>query len=162
MQMRIKTQFTAVAAVLALALAWNGSAAAADDVKNAPGYIDFGDLNVFGSKDADKTVLIEPGLLQFLAGAVAGNDPELADMLSKLLQIRVQTFAIEPDKLEAIEKKTQDVSKKLEAQGWTTMVKMLDRNENSQTFIYSKMVGNKMQGLVVMNVEPKEEASFIN
>jgi len=162
--MRLKMQLAGTAVGLAMALACTGIAAAADadDVKKAPGYVDFGALNVFGSKEADKTIFIEQGLMQFIAAAVAKDDPELADMLSKLLQIRVQTFAIEADKLEAIEQKTQDMSKKLEGQGWTTMVKMLDRRESGQTFIYSKMVNGKMQGLVVMNVEPKDDASFIN
>lgn len=162
--MRIQMQIARTAAIVGMALAWCGIAAAADadDVKKAPGYVDFGALNVFGSKEADKTIFIEQGLMQFIAAAVAKDDPELADMLSKLLQIRVQTFAIEADKLEAIEKKTQEMSKKLEGQGWTTMVKMIDARESGQTFIYSKMVDGKMQGLVVMNVEPKDDASFIN
>lgn len=159
----MRTRIVGVAGALALALAGRAFAGSGtEDVTKHPGYVDFGPLNVFGNKDKDVEIILEQGMLGFVSVAARNGDPDLADMLSKLMQIRVQTFAIQPDKLEAIEAKTQEVVQKLEAQGWSTMIKVRDRKEGSQTYVYSKLVDGKMQGLVVMNVDPKDDASFVN
>jgi hypothetical protein len=133
-----------------------------EDVTKHPGYIDFGTVNVFGKEPPDVEIIIDQALLNFLVPLSQKSDPEFADMVSKLLQIRVQCFKVAPDKLEAIEKKTQEVSGKLESLGWARIVKVLDREENSQTYVYMRMQGNKVQGLAVMSVDPTDKASFVN
>ncbi len=148
----------------ALALVCAGAVRAADeeDVKKEPGYCDFGTVSVFGQKEPDVEVLLESNLLQMVASAMRASNPQLADMLLKLKQIRVQTYAIQPDKLEAVEKKTDEVARRLEGQGWSPMVKVRKTKEGEQTFVYMKLLNNRIQGMVVMNVSPSEEASFIN
>jgi hypothetical protein len=148
----------------ALALMCAGSVRATDveDITKLPGYCDFGTVNLFGHKEADVEVLLEQNLIQMVAAFSKSSDPDLATMLGKLKQIRVQTFAIEPDKLDAIEKKTEEVSHRLETQGWSPMIKVRKRTAGEQTYVYMKMLDNRIQGMVVMNVDPKDEASFIN
>jgi hypothetical protein len=148
----------------ALALICAGSVRAADveDITKLPGYCDFGTLNLFGHKEADVEVLLEQNLINMVRDFTKGSDPELAEMLGKLKQIRVQTFAIEADKLEAVEKKTEEVSHRLESQGWSPMIKVRKRTEGEQTYVYMKMLDGRIQGMVVMNVDPKDQASFIN
>jgi hypothetical protein len=148
----------------ALALVCAGSARAGDgeDVTKLPGYVDFGTVALFGHKEADVEVLLEQNLINMVRDFSKSSDPDLAEMLGKLKQIRVQTFAIEPDKLEAIEKKTDEVSRRLEGQGWSPMVKVRKRAGGEQTYVYMKTQDGRIQGMVVMNVDPTDEASFIN
>jgi hypothetical protein len=155
--------------IAVLVLAANGTAFAAagsgdEDVTKDPGYVDFGTVNLFGNKEADVEVLIEKELLNMLVVFSKSKDPELADMLGKLKQIRVQSFSMEASKLDAVEKKTEEISAKLEGQGWARIVKVRDRRESEHTYIYMKSKDNKIQGLVVMNIDPKdkEQASFVN
>ena len=162
----MKRWITGIALALALGTAGSSRVLAdnqSEDVTKHPGYVDFQTVNLFGQKAADVEVYLERNLIEMVAAIARGNDPELADMLMKLKQIRVQTFEIEPQKLEAIEKKTLEMSAKFESQGWAPLVKMRDRHEGSQTYVYMKWMDNKMQGLVVMNVNADEdEASFVN
>jgi len=162
----MKHRITGIALALALGMAGPGRVLAEnpkEDVTKHPGYVDFGTVNLFGQKAADVEIYLEQNLISMVAALARGEDPELADMLLKLKQIRVQTFAIEPQQLEQIEKKTQEMSGKFESQGWAPLVKMRDRREGSQTYVYMKWKDDKMQGLVVMNVDSKDdEASFVN
>jgi hypothetical protein len=162
MKTRLGTRIAAVVLALAAVVAAGTAAAGAEDVTKMPGYVDFSSLNVFGKQGADVEIFLTKDLLAMVSAFSKTSDPDFADMLSKLVQIRVQTYAISADKLDAIEKKTDEMSKKLEQQGWVTMIKVLDRQESGQTYVYSKLVDGKMQGLLVMNVDPKDDASFIN
>jgi hypothetical protein len=148
-----------IAGALCAALATG--AWAEEDVTKHPGYVDFGALNLFGKEDTTVEVFLDEKIIEMVR-AFSGNDPELSDMLGKLKQIRVQSFAIQPAKLEDLESKTAEISKKLEAQGWSTMIKVRDRKKDSQTYVYIKWAGKKSQGLAVMNVEPHEDATFVN
>ena len=156
--MRIRV--AAIAAALVLGCASTAFAGDGEDVTKEPGYVDFGTMAIFGHKEADVEVLLEQALIKAV-GEMSG-DPELKQMMAKLKQIRVQTFAIEPDKLEAIEKKTAEVARQLEAQGWAPMVKVVKPRAGERTYVYMKMSGSVIQGMTVMNVDPQDEASFIN
>jgi hypothetical protein len=156
--MRIRV--AGIAAALVLGCAGMAFAGDGEDVTKEPGYVDFGTLAIFGHKEADVEVLLEQTLLKAV-GDMSG-DPELKAMLAKLKQIRVQSFAIEPDKLEAIEKKTADVARKLESQGWSPMVKVVKPRLGERTYVYMKMSGSLIQGMTVMNVDPEDDASFVN
>lgn len=158
----MKIRVACIAAALVLGCAGTALAGDGEDVTKLPGYVDFGTMAVFGQKEADVEVLLEQSLIKMVADFSKGSDPELATMLLKLKQIRVQTFAIQPDKLEAIEKKTQEVAQRLEGQGWVPMIKVRKRAAGEQTYVYMKMMDSVIQGMVVMNVDPSDEASFIN
>lgn len=148
-----------IAGALCAALA-NG-VRADEDVTKHPGYVDFGALNLFGKEDTTVEIFLDQNILK-MVDAFAGEDPELKGLVGKLKQIRVQSFAIDPDKIAELEGKTAEISKKLEALGWSTMVKVRDRKKDSQTYVYIKWKDGKSQGLAVMNVEPKDEATFVN
>lgn len=156
--MRIRV--AGIAAALVLGCASMAFAGDGEDVTKEPGYVDFGTMAIFGQKEADVEVLLEQTLIKAVADM--SGDPELKAMLAKLKQIRVQTFAIEPDKLEAIEKKTAEVARKLESQGWAPMVKVVKPRVGERTYVYMKMSGNVIQGMTVMKVDPQDEASFVN
>lgn len=160
----MRTRIAWVTGALALAVLAGAAAASPDpdDVTKHPGYVDFGMMNLFGKEEANVEIYLEQNLINLVRALVQSSDPDFAEMLSKLKQIRVQTFGIEPDKLEAIERKTEEVSKRLESQGWAPLLRARDRKEGSQTYVYMKWKENKVQGMVVMSVDAQDEASFIN
>jgi hypothetical protein len=162
----MKLWMSGIGAALVCGLAGPGRALADNpsvDVTKHPGYVDFGTLNLFGSKPPEVEVLLEKPLIDMVKMFAAGDDPELADMLSKLMQIRAQVFRIDPDKLTAIEKRTDEVSAKLESMGWSRIIKVNKRAEGDQTYVYLKMKDNKVQGFALMNVDANEDkASFVN
>src|SRR5262245_53272564 len=116
----MKAWTAGIALALVLGSAGTGRAQAqpqGEDVTKHPGYVDFGLVNLFGKQQADVEVILESNLIEMLQAFTP--DPELKAMLSKLKQIRAECYAIEPDKLEAIEKKTAEMSAKLMSLGWS-------------------------------------------
>ena len=158
----MRKRTTGVSAVLLLALAGAALASDPEDVTKLPGYVDFGVMNIFGKGEPTVEIIIESNLMNMVAAMMRNSDPELSNALAKLKQIRVQTFPIEQDQLEALERKVTDVSKRLDQAGWQKMVSVKQPRQNKQTYVYMKWVNNIMEGLVVMDVDPKDEASFVN
>lgn len=139
-------------------------AMAAEEYKRHPGYVDFEKMEVFGETDATIEVILKGSLLDLIAGPIRKDDPELADMISKLLYIHVQAFPLDELDIESLEKKVRSVSKELENSGWEVVVRVRDRREDEQVYIY--ILPNKsdqiISGLVVMVIGDDEEAVFIN
>ena len=158
----MKSRTTWGGTLLLVALAGAALATDQEDVTKLPGYVDFGAMNIFGREDATVEVFLEGPLIKMIAAATHGSDPDLSAMLAKLKQIRVQTFPIEPDKLDALEKKTAEVCKRLEQNGWQTVVRVKSPKENSETYVYMKFLNDVVQGLALMSIDPKDEASFVN
>lgn len=157
----MKMRLAWMAAAAGIALMSAGIAAAEDDITKDPGYVDFGAMNLFGKEDTNVEIFLDQGILAMVA-AFAKDDPELQEMIGKLKQIRVQTFELDSSKLQQIEQRVADVSKKLEGQGWSTLVKVRDRKSGDNTYVYIKMKDSKTQGLAVMSINPREDVKFLN
>lgn len=157
--MKMRRAWMAAAAAIVLTSA--GMAAAEEDITKDPGYVDFGAMNLFGKEDTTVEIFLDQNILQMMK-AFGGDDPELSEMIGNLKQIRVQSFQLDTAKLKEIEQRTAEVSKKLEAQGWSALVKVRDRKGGDNTYVYIKMKADKAQGLAVMNIDPKEEVTFVN
>jgi len=128
-----------------------------DELRDEPGYVDFGELSsAYGEPVVE--INIGTALLGFV-GALAGeDDPEAAAIFDKLKAVRVNVYKVE-DASAAIGH-INDVSSKLQSQDWTSIVTV--RNEGEHARIYVKMNGNKIDGLTVMAAEDGDEAVFIN
>jgi hypothetical protein len=157
--MRSRTTWAGVALLLFVA----GAALASDqeDVTKQPGYVDFDIMKLFSNEPPELEIYIDTPLMNMVAAAMRTSDPELSNMLAKLKQIRVQSFKIDSDKLQQIEQKTSEVSKRLEHDGWQTIVRVRQPQKRSQVYVYMKYLNNVVQGLAVMSVDPEEEASFV-
>jgi len=158
--MTIRNAWIAAAVVMTL-----GGAVQADtgaDITKDPGYVDFGEMKLFGKEDTTVEILLEKDTLALLCAFGGGENTDLCDLVSKLRQIRVQSFQLASGKLDSVEKATADVSNKLEAQGWAALVKVRDRREGSNTYVYMKSKDNKVQGFAVMNINPREDVTFVN
>ena len=128
-----------------------------DELKDLPGFIDFGDLS---SAYGEPKISINIGgtLLQFVGLMSEDSNPETSDMMSQLKGVRVFGYPIEEDPTVA-RQKFGEVKSTLKSKGWEPVVQV--NEEDEQVLIYMKMDGQSMEGMTVMTVDD-EEVMFIN
>ena len=128
-----------------------------DELKDLPGFIDFGDLS---SAYGEPKISINIGgtLLQFVGLMSEDSNPETSEMMSQLKGVRVFGYPIEEDPTVA-RQKFGEVKSALKSKGWEPVVQVNEDDE--QVLIYMKMDGNAMEGMTVMTVDD-EEVMFIN
>jgi hypothetical protein len=128
-----------------------------DALKGYSGYVDFGELTgIFG----EPTVQISVGesLLNLVGSLSAKEDPEAAALFGRLKGVRVNVFEnreIPDEGLDFV----KDVSSKLSALGWESVVTV--NSDDEQVRIFMKMNGESVDGITVMAVEATE-AVFVN
>jgi Domain of unknown function (DUF4252) len=128
-----------------------------DALKAFPGYVDFGELNsIFG----EPTVQISIGesLLGLVSTLSAEEDPEAAELFRKLNGVRVNVFETQGMAAGAVDL-VKDISGKLSAQGWESVVTVNSADE--QVRVFMKLNGETVDGITVMAVEDTE-AVFVN
>lgn len=128
-----------------------------DALKDYPGYVDFGSLgDIFG----EPTVQISVGesLLGLVGSLSAKEDPEVADLFSRLNGVRVNVFENTDVSAEGYDF-VKDASKQLSGMGWESVVTV--NSDDEQVRIFMKINGGTVQGITVMAVEPTE-AVFVN
>lgn len=127
-----------------------------DELKNLPGYVDFGQLqSVYG----EPKVMVNIGsLLLGLATVATRDDPEAAQLLSGLEGVRVNVYSTGGQTAPALEQ-INHVKDLLRAADWEPIVQVNEDGEQVQIFM--KADGEGMQGLTVMAVDD-EEAVFVN
>jgi len=128
-----------------------------DELKDLPGYVDFGDL---ASLYGEPKIIINLGgaMLNFVSMMSASESPETADMISKLKGVRVQIFATDSN-TDASKAQFNKVKGNLKSAGWEPIVQINEDDE--QVLIYMKMQDGNMEGITVMVIDD-EEAVFIN
>jgi len=128
-----------------------------DELKDLPGFIDFGDLSAaYGEPKI--SINIGGTLLQFVGLMSEDGNPETSEMMSQLKGVRVFGYPIEEDPTVAREKFIE-VKSALKSKGWEPVVQVNEDDE--QVLIYMKMDGQSMEGMTVMTVDD-EEVMFIN
>ena len=141
------------ASLLAISPAW----AQEDELRAFPGYVDFGQLSdIFGEPNVE--IAIGKGLLSFVGIFTQSEDPEVADMFSRLDGVRVQVYETEYLADGAVDL-IKGVSSNLSSSGWAPVVSVNSADE--QVRIFMKLNGDTIEGITVMAVEP-HEAAFIN
>ncbi len=128
-----------------------------DELKDLPGYVDFGDLS---SMYGEPKVIINLGgtMLNFVGLMSKAQSPETSELISKLKGVRAQIYTIE-ENADAAKGQFTKVKGKLKSSGWEPIVQVNEDDE--QVLIYIKMKGDDMEGLTVMVVD-EEEAVFVN
>jgi len=128
-----------------------------DELKDLPGYVDFGDLSAMYG---EPKIIINLGgtMLNFVGMMSSSESPETAEMISKLKGVRVQMFNID-DNADVAKSQFKEVRGKLNSSGWEPIVQV--NEEDEQVLIYMKMEGQNMEGMTVMVVDD-EEAVFVN
>jgi len=128
-----------------------------DELKDLPGYVDFGDLS---SMYGEPKIIINLGgtMLNFVSMMSSSESPETSELISKLKGVRVQIYTID-ENTQAAKNQFGKVKGKLKSSGWEPIVQVNDDDE--QVLLYIKMKDGNMEGLTVMVVD-EEQAVFVN
>jgi len=128
-----------------------------DELKDLPGYVDFGDLSLtYGEPKI--TINLGGTMLNFVGMMSASESPETSEMISKLKGIRVQIYSIEENS-DAAMNQFGETKSNLKSSGWEPIVQVNEDDE--QVLVYMKAVDGNMEGMTVMVVD-QEEAVFVN
>jgi len=146
-------------AVASLALALTGAARAAD---TEPGYADIGKL-MPSAQGKFVEINLSPGMLKFAARIAAHQEPETADLLANLKRIRVNVVSLDDANRASTIEKIDAIRRSLEAQGWTQMVTVREKEGGDNVDIHVKQHGDDaIDGLVVTVIDRNGEAVFVN
>jgi len=128
-----------------------------DELKDLAGYVDFGDLSAtYGEPKI--TINLGGTMLNFVGMMTESEEPETAELISKLKGIRVQIYSTE-DNADIAWNQFDEVKGNLKSTGWEPIVQINEKDE--KVLVYMKMEGDNMEGMTVMVVD-EEEAVFVN
>lgn len=145
------------AATLSLAMTTFSSAA-----ETEVGAIDIGQL-MPAAKGQFVEINLSTAMLKFAARIAAHQEPETADLIRNLKSIRVNVVGLDDSNRAATVEQIESVRRKLEAQGWTKMVTVREKNGGDNVDIHVKQRGEEaIDGLVVTVIDKKGEAVFVN
>jgi phosphoribosylanthranilate isomerase len=133
-----------------------------DELKDLPGYVNFGDLTAtYGEPKI--TINLGGTMLNFVGMMSSKESPETSEMISKLKGIRVQVYGTEKlaegTSLDAAMSQFNTVKGHLKSDGWEPVVSINEDDE--RVLVYMKMEQGNMEGMTVMVVND-EEAVFVN
>lgn len=128
------------------------------------GYVDLkalGQLDRFFERDATMEVNVEGALMRMVVAASRQEDPELADLLSRLDGVYVVGYRLPPHTMDDFDGLTKRMGDSLRRTGWTVIVRYRDDAESTQLF--ARMKDGQVEGMVVMSVEAgSDQAVFVN
>jgi hypothetical protein len=128
-----------------------------DELKDLPGYVNFGDLSAtYGEPKI--TINLGGTMLNFVGMMSKSESPETSEMISKLKGIRVQIYGLD-ENIDAARSQFSQVKGDLKSGGWEPIVQVNEDDE--QVLVYMKTEAGNMEGMTVMVVDD-EEAVFVN
>ncbi|MDI1337659.1 MAG: DUF4252 domain-containing protein [Lacunisphaera sp.] len=146
-------------AAATLSLALTASSYAAD---TEAGAIDIGQL-MPSAKGQFVEINLSSAMLKFAARIAARQEPETAELIRGLKSIRVNVVGMDDSNRAATVEKIESVRRKLEAEGWTKMVTVREKEGGDNVDIHVKQRGEEaIDGLVVTVIDRKGEAVFVN
>lgn len=130
-------------------------------LEREPGYVDLAAIETWFQADPIIEVNVKGALLKLVAEASRYEDPELADMLRQLKAVQVRGFSMRGVRRDQVETRAKELSKRLESQGWDTVVRVWDDGDQVDMFV--KVNGDAIAGMMVMVTSPDEDESiFVN
>ena len=128
-----------------------------DELKDLPGYVDFGDLSVtYGVPKL--TINLGGTMLNFVGMMSSSESPETSDLISKLKGIRVQIYSLD-ENVDAARSQFIETKGNLKSSGWEPIVQI--NEEDEQVLVYMKTEKDNMEGMTVIVVD-EDEAVFVN
>lgn len=144
--------------LLSLVLA---TTAAGQDLKSLPGYLDPDKLAPFGNPDQlTVEVNLQGPLIQFVAEATKGADPELSAAVAKIQSVLFRLYQLTPEDLTRLRRETAASASALEKTGWQRVVWM--KSLDAVNYLYLKMAGNRIVGLTAIFIDKKNQLGIIN
>jgi hypothetical protein len=123
-----------IAALVSL-LAWPALAQDRVDFTKLPGYFDFGDIVDFSDGEELVEIDIAQPMLGLIARVVEYEDEALAELLLNVDHVGVNVFSYHPDDFDALLGDMEKMAKKLEGDGWDSIVRVRGRDENANIFV---------------------------
>lgn len=125
-----------------------------------PGHVDIAQVESWFDEAPKLEVNVRGALLRMVAEASKYEDPELSEMLYGLRSIQIRGFDVR-GRQDTFRQRSSEFGKRLEAQGWETVVRV--RDEGEQVHMYLLTRNDEIDGVVVLAVdEYDEEAVFVN
>ena len=130
------------------------------DIKKQPGYVDLSKIKIPGKAGKVTEISLGPALLKLAAGISENSDKKLSKTLSGIFSIQVKSFEVDSVEAKKIRPIIAEIEKKLERERWEELVRV--KEEDELTIISIKHDKGKVVGLMVMSLQPGDEASFVN
>lgn len=160
--LRIKTKSILTQTVVLFLIAAISIFAQKKDYSNEPGYVNFGNFTEFNQDDEVAEVVIEQHLLQMVAKLAGNKDAEMASLLNGLKLIKINSFEVTKNNRNKILSIIKSVDKKLMDKNWDRIVRIKKKTNVANIYIKTADNDNKIEGLVVTNIDFDGEASFVN
>jgi hypothetical protein len=126
-----------------------------------PGQVDFGKFSAPGSGGEFVEVNINSSLIELATRFVEKQEPEVAQLLGGLKGVHVTVIGVNDENRSDLEKRTESIRKQLAGKGWERVVTAQKDLQDVSVFV--KMGGkDAIQGVVVMVMDGKEHAVFVN
>lgn len=148
--------------LLFIPLSLHSSAQAQDrSLEGDPGYVDAQTIEAWFDVPPTVEINLKGALLEMVAEASRGSNPELGNLLQRLKAIQVRSFNLDGGPSEETFQRADALIDRLESEGWETIVRV--REEDERVNIQLKMEDDAIAGLVVMVLEPQSgESNFVN
>ncbi len=141
---------------------------ASSGVAEAQGYFPFGEIPGLDLKPSVQ-IDLNPAMLGLVRGAAQGTNPEAANALAGISNVRVYVYENVGDKLSDVRKFIDDTTGKLERDGWHAAVRVNEDDEQVRIFIKTDGTDStsKISGITIMVTDGSDdsgsdEAVFIN
>jgi hypothetical protein len=149
--------------IMLAALICFGMAAAQEDITKHPGYIDLSGIQIPNGTGEVTEVTLGPEIFNMFRNW--GDDDEGKEnpfQKGGLFSINVKTFEIDSEVTSNIQEEMTKIEKKLQKENWTPIVRVKSGEERTNISIKFDKGNQKTLGLLIMSVEPGQEASFVN
>jgi hypothetical protein len=146
--------------VLTILLVSLAAAGRAQKLESEPGYVPLQELGLFPQDKLQVEINIEGPVLHMIAAAAKQDDPGFSAVMAGLKSIQVQVFPLKGVEAGAVKTRIDRAVHWLEGRGWKSTVRV--RDQGQETYIYLKQTGDRIEGLTLLSLDPKEEAVVIN
>ena len=146
--------------VLTIVLFCLAAAGWAQKPESQPGYVPIEELGLFPRDKLEVEINIGPPLLRMIAAGTKQDDPGFSAVMDGLKSIQVQVFPVKGVDTGAVKTRIDRAVHWLEGHGWQSTVKV--RDQGQETYVYLKMTGDRIEGLTLLSLDPKDEAVVIN
>jgi hypothetical protein len=115
------------------------------------GFVDFGTLNPSGQNQFVE-VNVKSNLIAMVASLTKKSEPEIAEVIEGLKQIRVNVIGIGKENREDMKKKVSDIRDSLDKSGWERVVTAIEKNQD--VGVYMRLKDAKtVEGVCVTVIE---------
>ncbi len=146
--------------VLTIVLLCLAAAGRAQTPESQPGYVPIEELGLFPRDKLEVEINIGPPILRMIAAGTQKDDPGFSAVMAGLKSIQVQVFPVKGTDTGPLKARIERAVHWLEGHGWQSTVRV--RDQGQETYVYLKQTGDRIDGLTLLSLDPKDEAVVIN